>query len=263
MLDSHPHICCGPESGLFLAKPVTAARLDALARKFDLDASRLRSIFEASSSQAKFIEGFFEYYCELTRKRRWAEKTPRNVHVLEFVFAHFPNARFVHVIRDGRDVVCSLRTHPRFEVVDGRLVELDRRNPIGDCIERWVRDVRAGLAFRDHPAAIEVRYEDLVREPEATLRGLLGRLGEPWDDRVLRYHELVSPSRDVTKFPQNPEATRPLSESAIGRWRTELAPEEAELFKRRAGLLLIQLGYAQDLRWKPSEGSDLPQSSAR
>jgi hypothetical protein len=69
---------------------------------------------------------------------RWSEKTPGNVRVLDRIFEYFPRARFIHVIRDGRDVVCSTRTHPKFRVVDGKEVLTGILRPADECAERWV-----------------------------------------------------------------------------------------------------------------------------
>ena len=153
------------------------------------------------------------------------------------------------MIRDGRDTVCSLRTHPRHKVVNGELVKLNTWHPIGPCVNRWVNDVRAGLEYRRDPRYIEVRYEELVAQPRETLPRLFQFIGEPFDERVLQYHHVQGQSRDATHFPQNPEATKAMYTQAVGRWRRDMTPDELELVKRRAGPLLIELGYATDDRW--------------
>lgn len=256
MLDSHPRICCGPESALFVPRPVDAERVESLATRFGMNVDRVRQMRRSSQSQAEFVDRFFADCCELTGKPRWADKTPRNVLSLDFVFEHFPNARFVHVIRDGRDVACSLRTHPRHKVVDGRLVELNTWRPMEECARRWADDVRVGLAYRGHPNVTEVRYEDLAADTERALRDLFEWLGEPWDERVLRFHEVEGTSRDVTNFPQNPEATAPAYTRSIGRWRTAMSADDAHVFKPVAGGLLCELGYAADQDWVPDAHAD-------
>ena len=85
-------------------------------------------------------------------------------------FPLFPAARFVHVLRDGRDVACSLRTHPRHKVVDGELVPTGIRKPIAGCARRWVRDIESSRRWWGDPRFMTVRYEDLVAEPETGAR---------------------------------------------------------------------------------------------
>jgi hypothetical protein len=246
ILDTHPNICCGPESHLFVPQ---WPRPDKLARRFELSEQELDTMLTASRSQAEFIETFFAFYARSRGKTRWAEKSPRNVLHLDYIFEHFPNARFVHMIRDGRDTICSLRTHPRHKVVEGQLVELNTRHPLEPCIARWVGDVRAGLQRRGDPRYIEVRYEALVTDPRATLMPLFEFLNEPFDERVLTYHQQQGNSRDPRHFPQNPEATRALYTAAVARWQRDLTTDEIALVKREAGPLLKQLGYVSDENW--------------
>ncbi len=249
ILDTHPGLCCGPETGLLLARPMYRSRLDDLARRLDMPRDRIVRLLRSTRTQAHFVDALFAEFARAQGKPRWVEKTPRNVEVLDFIFRHFPKATFVHMIRDGRDTVCSLRTHPRHKVVNGELVPLNTRNPLDQCIETWVSRVRAGLRYRAHPGYAEIRYEDLVTRPEPCLRALFDRLGEPWEPRVLAFNEVKSATRDVTKFPQNPEATQPLSTKALGRWRQDLSADEIAMFKRMAGDLLIELGYVRDEHW--------------
>lgn len=184
MLDSHRHICCGPESRLFLPGKVN---YEWLSDQFAIPLGTVKRIYKSADSRADFIDRFFATYCQVTGKGRWAEKTPKNVTRLDFIWSAFPQARFVHLIRDGRDVVCSLRTHPRHKVVDGKLTVLDTRNPIENCIERWVADVGAARQHRTDPRYLEVRYEDLVLTTRSTLETVLRFVEEPWDENVLHH----------------------------------------------------------------------------
>ncbi len=246
LLDSHPNVCCGPESDLFLPRPIFAKRL---AFRFDLEELRVLEFRRGSSSRSEFIDKVFGAYCEMMNKPRWAEKSPPNVMQLDYIFKHFPKARFIHMIRDGRDVACSLRVHPRHKVVRGELVKRNTRNPMDICVREWVTNVRRGMMWRGDERYMEVRYEDLTGDTEATVRRILDFIGEPWDEGVLAFHTSESSSRDVTKFPQNPEVTGKIYQSAVAKWRKEMSAGEVELFRRLAGSLLVELGYEKDGRW--------------
>ena len=246
ILDSHSQIACGPESNVFPSpnrlNPGSPGA-EKLAKKFDLSSSEMRRLLESSATRAEFAERFFAAYRDQAGKPLWADKTPRNVQVMPYILEHFPEARFVHVIRDGRDVVCSLRTHPRHRVIDGQIVKLDTWNPIEDCVARWVKDVGDGLAYRGDPRYYELKYEDLVTDTEGTLRGLFEFLQLDWEPAVMSFHEVQSSSRDPVKFAQNPEATKPLQSSSIGRWKKDLTGDDLDYVLREAGLLLRTLGY--------------------
>lgn len=238
LLDSHPSICCGPESALFLPK---APKLDVLASKFDMTTDVVDDLVRRAAGRQEFIDMFLSRYAELSGKPRWAEKTPRNVLRLDELFRHWPKAVFVHVVRNSCDVVASLRTHPRHKVVDGELVPVHTRRPLDECIDRWLSDTGAALPWRQDPRYHEVRYEDLVQSTEPTMRRLLSFVGEPWDASVLAHHAIDGPTRDVVKFPQNPEAVRPITGERVGRAESDLSAEERNHVLQRTAARLVEL----------------------
>ncbi len=246
ILDSHPNICCGPESGVFLPEPLDLGRLQA---KFRPVVERLRGAYDASQSRAQFIDLFADMCVATAGKSRWAEKTPRNVLHLDYLFERFPEARFVHLLRDGRDVVCSLRTHPRHRVKNGQLVPLNTWKPMEVCAQRWRDSLLAAEPYWSDARFHTVRYEQLVSNPRQAIGELLAFLGEPWDDAVLAHSEAESTFRDATTFPQNPEALKPIETSALGRWQRDMTDEDRSIFKAIAGGLLVEYGYAQNGNW--------------
>ena len=147
---------------------------------------------------------------------------------LPFIRRYFPRARFVHMVRDGRDVACSLRRQPWMK-------ERYRLAPdaAARCAAYWHDRAKMGhKAQQNGLASIEIRYEDLVLQPEPTLRRLFDFLDVAWDDRVLR-----GEARDP-----DPSAGI-LFATSIGRWRTELTQLELEQVETITGELLTALGY--------------------
>jgi hypothetical protein len=246
MMDSHRAICCGPESEVFLDAPLDLGKLE---HRFKLDPRLLRDAYRRSRSRAEFIDAFADACCAATGKRRWAEKTPSNILSLDYVFANFPNAKFLHVLRDGRDVACSLRTHPRHRVEDGKLVPIDTWKPMDACAERWRDSLLATRRYWSDPRFYTVRYEELVSSPRPVMEDLLRFLGEEWDEAVLSHHTVASDFRDVAAFPQNPEAVEPIGNLAVGRWKRDMSEDDKQTFKAIAGDLLVDCGYASDRSW--------------
>lgn len=227
-LNRHPEIDCGPESTVFLARISSPAYL---AERFGFPEARIRGWQRASRSQPEFIDRFQAACLAASGKTIWAEKTPRNVLRLRYIFQHFPRARFVHVIRDGRDVTCSLLNRPWMKLPkSGR----GTQGAVELCADYWVTHVTAGLKYRGDARYAEVGYEDFVADPEGTLRRLLKALGVPWHDEVLGE--------------SSGEDSR-IHRTSIGRWKTELSSDERNVVARRAGDLLIHLGYADDGAW--------------
>lgn len=249
MLDTHPSIYCGPETGLLYLRTLTRRKLRNLAEKLEIPEEELRAMARETPSYLQFVEALFNHLKDRAGKPRWGEKSPQNVLHIDRIFRHFPDARFIHMIRDGRDTACSLRNFPQYTMVDGQRVELDTDNPLDQCARRWVNDTRKGMMWRGDPRYMEVRYEDLIERDEETLIRVFEFLGEPWDERVTKYYEIKSPSRDEEKMPQNPGATRPIYKTARGRWRDEFTEADERIFKAVAGDLLVELGYEESDDW--------------
>lgn len=107
---------------------------------------------------------------------RWCEKSPLNVRYLEQILSHFGNhVRFIHIIRDGRDVMTS--KHPW--APDEYWV-----SP-----QRWVDDVRSGLRFCNDHRVLTLRYEDLILHHEKTLRSICEFIGEDLPAEMKNWHE--------------------------------------------------------------------------
>lgn len=232
-LDRHPGLCCGPETSILLPGGI---RIEQVASEYKWPAAELRELMAASDSQGAFVDAFARAYRERRRRPRWAEKTPLNVHSFEWVLERFPQARLVHVIRDGRDVVCSMRQHPERRWVDGMEVKELRPQPVEAYMKRWVRDTEAGIAMRGDPRYMEVRYEELVEDPEGVLRGLVAALDEPWLPRLL-----------VERTPRSggpAHANSRISTGSVGRWRQDLSGDERAAVQRIGGELLARLGYS-------------------
>jgi hypothetical protein len=171
ILDSHPAISCGPESrflwGMRGIEERNWSTLDGFGLSLDEWHDNVRFLFEA----------FHRRYAELQGKIRWADKSPDYALMLDYVDVLYPDAQIVHIVRDPRDVIDAWR---RFYGLKS----------VPRAARSWVRYVRSAHDFAlAHPGdrVQELRYEDLVRAPEETLRGLFGWLGEPWDDGVLDF----------------------------------------------------------------------------
>lgn len=246
MLNAHPAIWIGPESGILCG----ARDAQHLAEVLQLQKSRVTSELRKSCCLGEFVDRLMNAAMIPSRKPRWGEKSPCNVRSLGTIFHFFPNARFIHMIRDGRDVVCSLRTHPKYSWKDGVRVPTGICRPWNECVGRWVTDVSAGIAWRGDPRYLEQSYEELVAEPEATMRQITSWIGEEWDPRVLDYHASHEErGSDVA----NPGVKAPVYNKAVSRWLSDLPHEARTEFNVDARKLLVQFGYSVDDSWLESE----------
>ena len=185
-------------------------------------------------------------------KPRWGDKTPGYLTRMRAIARAVPEARFVHVVRDGRDVALSLSAAAWGP------------DEVGDAARLWERRIRtARRQARRLPARYtEVRFEELVEDPESVLRRVAGFAALEWDDAMLAHHEraeerLAASTRErVTavgdvltseeRGRQHALAAQPPRGDRVGRWRSQLTSRDLEAFEGPAGRLLDELGYAED-----------------
>jgi Sulfotransferase family len=178
----------------------------------------------------------------LVRGWRAIEQTPETAYVLGAALRAYPEARAVHPIRDGRDVVCSLLEQGWLSA--GRAGSDDARLAYGNRARFWVEPervddfesasdaTRAAWAWRAYvsaaraaggPRTLEVRYESFAADPEAAAAAIAGHLGV----------DPVPLARSIGQF----------HDRSIGRYRRDLGPGPLADVEREAGPLLAELGY--------------------
>jgi hypothetical protein len=246
ILDSHFNLACGPESGLFTPTPIDIAEIS---YRFDIPLGKTVEIFNNCKVRGEFIQEYLSYYARANNKKRWVEKSPKNITQLDYIFSVFPRAKFIHMLRDGRDVSCSLRFHPRFKTVNGTIQKTNIVNPFINGVKRWFYDINSSRSYWSDPRLLAVKYEDLVASPLTTLQKVMTFIHEPWDSNLLTHEKFKSPSRSDYKNLQNPETQKPLYKNALNRWQREMSEPEKDLFKAIAGDLLVELGYSHDQKW--------------
>lgn len=253
LLDSHPRLAVPPESYFV----VTLAHLrelyerdDGLAvesltadllqhrrfKRWDLPERALREALDRSAptSYADAIRTVYALYAERHGKSRYADKTPKYVEDLHLLTELFPEALFVHIVRDGRDVALSY-------------LEVDwGPNSMIEAARRWRHRVELG---REAGAALgperymEVRYEDLVADPERELREVCRFISVEFEPAMFEYTDRAE---DFIAPHFHPEAhqgmTRPPT-AGMRDWRTQMEPGEVAKFELVAGPLLEELGY--------------------
>jgi sulfotransferase family protein len=246
ILDSHSNIACGPE--LKVTPNVCGLWYEFQSGFFPALVEYGLTRQDISRAMGDLISTLLAKYRATSGKPRSAEKSPNNV----FYFAHlhtiFPESPLVHMVRDGRDVVCSLLT---MDWVDSRTgAPIDYTRDARKAAEYWVSAVRAGREAGRRIGAKhyrEIKYEDVVARPDATLRSLFEFLGEPWEDTVLRFHE--DTSRSLANESSADQVSKPLYATASGRWVQDLKPADKAAVKSVAGDLLVELGYAANKDW--------------
>ena len=275
MLDAHPQLAIPPETHFLPDLRALQKRSDlkgkenADARReeflrivtgspywkdFHLDAAALRAAVTDPKRTFNLAAGtrrFYELYARAHGKGRYGDKTPPYVWRLKDVSALLPEAHFVHIIRDGRDVALSAR---------GLWFDPSKGN-VEDAAAQWlwrIREARQQAIICPH--YLEVRYEELLSHPRAVLERICTFVGLEYDGAMENYH-LAARERLRTEMHDQHDARGTLvatkaqreaifSKTALppdperaGRWRKEMSAEERERFESVAGDLLRELGY--------------------
>jgi len=273
MLDAHPQLTIPPETHFvptvvsvcerLVAEGASTAEIREQALEamtthprwgdFGVPEEEVRELMERRDplTPGDAIRSFYEAYAAGEGKPRWGDKSPPYTWKARRIQRALPEAHFIHIIRDGRDVALSL-SEVSWGPADVTL-----------AAEKWVSELRRarhraqGLARRTY---MELRYEDLVADPESVLRRVARFVDLPWDEAMLDYHRQAEQrmSREMARTlkplgggtitaeeraRQHELVSRPPSSSRTGRWRTEMSAQDRAAFESVAGRLLANLGY--------------------
>jgi len=259
ILSSHPRLHIPPETGFlpFLGfdtdTPVTAGQAhNLLVRIGRLNRGWAGLVTDADAfyrslpqpTLAHFLDELYRRKIAQWGAERWGDKTPSYVLHLPLLGRIFATAQFVHMIRDGRDVTLSAQKRWGHWYMDPYYL-----------LANWVRHVEQGRKVgRTLPTDryLEVRYEDLVQQPEVVARTVCRFLGESFYPQMLDHtrlaRELVGPRGHV-------EVWQPISTDSVQRWRTQMSSFEQKVADRVAGPTLVACGYELSAKgaFSPSE----------
>jgi hypothetical protein len=248
MLDRNPALAV-PDESYFVPtlarrhgdRPDPDAFVDDLRRlrtivEWELDPLEVRARLRPGATLGEAVSAIYEAYAARHGKERWGDKTPMYMQHLPLLERLFPDARFVHLIRDGRDAAVSFRAMPE-GVATRTWAHPD--TPSGFACQ-WRAEVEAARALgrRVGDRYLEVRYETLVADPESELRQICEFAHLPWDAAMLDYAGTV----DLSAKPHQQSLSRPPT-PGLRDWRRELPADDQAAFEAVAGDLLAELGY--------------------
>lgn len=265
MLDAHPMLAVANDTS-FIHKPLKCCVKDfkQLLRKngdvpltpeivaFTRDYKRFQRLglsAEQIDRAAKattyrgFVSGLYDEFAAMHKKPIAGEKTPDFVRRIPLLHQLFPQSKFVHIIRDGRDVALSSVEWAGKGIGPSKF-ELFEKHPVATTAMWWCWQVASGRkdgALLPKDLYHEVRYEHLCDEPESALRGITDFLGLPYEPKMARYHEgkaSYEPSASAKS------AWLPVTKG-LRDWQAQMSPRDLVLFEALAGDLLDDLGYAR------------------
>lgn len=263
LLDAHPDMAIPPETHFLPRLVQNVSGAENPAREFittiascphwpnfhlDIDrlASRLAQLSPFDLGEA--FRMFYGLYGEKFGKPLWGDKTPRHAENMRLIQHMLPEAHFIHLIRDGRDVALSVK-----DLWWGP-------NSVWSAAEWWVAGIKGARRQAEQLTHyLEIHYEDLVNSPETVLKSVCGYLDLPWHPIMLDYHQQAE--KRLSEFTHVRDSTgnvivdaaqrthahvftkQPPQKNRSGRWRTAMTSRERADFETVAGPLLKELGY--------------------
>ena len=189
---------------------------------------------EEINAVRQFINGIFDLAMNETEKKRWLEKTPTNILYMNELLEIFPEAKLIHIYRDGRDVAASIIANGFWPIWKNDVLPVYTRlksKSVKNCAIYWREFLRFGFKqAQDLPPnrCVHIKMEDLISKTEETLRRICDFIGEDFDDSMTH---------------------APLHKHNIGRWVKTFSDKDKRDFKDEAGDLLIELGYEENNNW--------------
>jgi Sulfotransferase family len=296
MLDSHPEILCKGEGRFFggswrqeSVKRIDARRPPSSLYNALLEAEYLRLWIERSvwsrdddadehltNLTRMAIDYFLTGELSKTGKRLVGDKSPLlTPETVREIAGIYPEARVIHIIRDGRDVAVSAAYHswnfgkakknsqpPRKRAARRADPREQRRagesifagNSLRKIAAEWAE--RVGKTVEEGPALLgenytEVRYEDLLRSPEGEVQRLLGFLGAERSEKTVRACVRAASFEVLSKGRKRGEedATSFFRKGVAGDWENVFTERDKRVFEEEAGDLLVNLGYEGHDGW--------------
>ncbi len=257
MLNQHPKLYIPSESGFipklahkrdeygdftqpyqrwFFIRDLQVSRATSMSSSFSIFGLSLEEADNALATTAPMsypnaVSTLFRAAAQKKGKECWGDKTPKYIFDMNHLTDLFPKAKFVHVIRDGRDVASSI-------------IKLGWRNSFLQAADYWQERVQAGMlagSILGKNKYYELRYEDLITNPDQALKSLCTWLDLEFVPQLLSHHE--SATEHVTNWKGHEMVKKPIDSSKVSLWKRSLSRPQIADFESIGGTLLRELGY--------------------
>jgi hypothetical protein len=184
---------------------------------------------------ATFLDALYREYAAQYGAQRWGDKTPVYTSYMDLIDEIFPGARFIHIIRDGRDVALSM-----IETWGDKKLHVDPYYAAAS----WEKRIRQALNSTQKLEAdryFQLRYEELVADPEPVLKNICHFLGEEFQTSMSNPQILGKQRIAPDTF--HDKIRRPPNTRSVGRWRRDLPLKDQRIVQKVCGDTLSYFNY--------------------
>ena len=256
LLDSHSAVTAGPEMNII---DDSMALYSILSSSTERDGASRISEEEVRKTIAGFMSSIYEPYASRKAKRIVVDRHPDAIWSFPVLAKIFPTAKFIHLIRDGRDVACSHRDVGVRAMSRGVTLDVIRQAAVSSVYHSaalWAETVKFGwnVCGPESELANEGRsfttfYENIVMSPESQIQAMCDFLGIKFESSMLNPERLEHAQTVDGIWTTADDVNAPISMFSAGRWIDHLSLKDRVIFYAAGQSGLEQTGYDGGLEW--------------
>lgn len=177
----------------------------------------------------------YNQYLETSGKKRWGCKSTFMLYHMALIRHYYPNAKFLYMVRDGRDVAVSAKR------------TIFNHYCVYYTAQLWKKEQQIGIYWLNKFSANDiflVKYENLLAKSEETVRSLCTFLNEPFEAHMLNFFNTEEAQKSASISFAWKNTSRPIMKNNIEKFKTQLSEKEIDLFETIAGFELDYFSYA-------------------
>jgi len=205
---------------------------------FNTDTLAQQLVTEKKASIIEIISSLMEKNAIGDGKERWLEKTPYYVLNIKTILEMFPDAQFINIIRDGRDCALSMLERKKD-------LKIFNTYHAANLWKQYVETGQTAKKYLGNEHYFEIRYEDLINDPDKTLRGVCLFLNEDFEQSMVDFEKSKDPNS------KTPMLGKSIQKENSEKWRHRMSNRNIQLFESIAGDTLKHNNYPVLSKCKP------------
>lgn len=187
----------------------------------------------------------YDQYLEKTNKKRWGCKSTFIINHVALIRHYYPQAKFIYMVRDGRDVAASAKK------------SIFNHYSVYYTAKLWKKEQQIGIYWLNKLSKNDIfliKYEDLIRDAESSIKTVCSFLNEPYEEAMLNFFETKEAKKSSSISTAWKNTASPIMKNNLGKFKTELSKREIDLFEAIAAPELDFFSYRLTGLFYISEG---------